>query len=613
MADEHPYSYLEGYLEELFKHFETERQRHEENWNYCYDAVRGNYSSSAIERWKKLEGVAWRSKVFFKITKVKTVAAVSQILDMLTRLPYDLRPTSRPEIAPGTFIPPELAAQRAKAMKTQIDDRLEEAKFQNHLGSGILECAIYGGSWLKAPVFRNTVEQAYQFMVPPMPGLEGVQFPPELVQQFGRHMPVKVQRLVPTIEHPSIWTMFWDPEAKSINEGRGVTERIPMSAGIMRRLQGVEGYDGAAIESVLQEHGKTTANSFTTGSGHPSEAPEMTKIGSRERFLKAREFWVRVPSKLLEKSEIAYTPDDVMDGDEVEIMTVMGEDRIILPPIVNPNNGKRIHHFTPWEDVPHEFMGVGVPENIRDSQVMLNGLIRAALDGKALATSPERVRNPKYLEPGQGNTSQPGQTIDVNAACEDVRRAFMWNVAPDTSIGAEVLINLFERWADQESGLPNLMHGETARFDPKTAFAFSKLLEAGSRQLGKIIRNIDQYTVEPIVQAFFEHEMLTNPDESIKGDYKIVATGFSHFRDKAQRAEGLQAIMTLALGNPTLTMMSKIAPMYRDLVSNMGHDPDAYILQEAEMIEQDAKIQMAVQQALAQVAGPPGQEMQGAE
>jgi len=606
-----PHSALIGWLQDVYTFWKAERlRRYEENWNYSYDAIRGDYNSEWVERWKKLEGHAWRSRVFFKLSKVKTMASVSQVIDMLERLPYTMKSTSRPEFSPGQFIPTEIAEQRAKAMNRQIDDRLEEAKLEQRLGTCILEGAMYGGAFLKAPVLRNVMQKAYQLQVPQPAGYQGpsIQFPPEIALQYGRHVPVQVQRLLTTIEHPSIWQLFWDFEARTLEDGIGVLQRTMMNTGMLKRLGYVEGYDRVQVEAVLSEQANSTGSGkFGQGSNQQiNDGPAMQRLSKSDRNIEVLEWWGRVPLRLLQDRE-AIQPADVLDGDEVEIFCVFVGDRMIRPPVPNPLEGRRPYHVFPWEDLPHEILGMGVPESIRDSQVMLNGLCRAAMDSKAFSTCPQKGVLGDQLLPGQDpSTDAPGKVWQFKPGVTDIRQAIQWFAPPDTTGNILDFINMFERWADQESGLPNIMHGETARFDPKTAFAFSKLLEAGARQLGKVIRNIDSGLIEPIVTAFFDHEMATNPDESIKGDYQVIATGFASYRERLKQGESIQMALQLALSNAQLLMLTNVPNLYRDLYDKAGMDSDRYVREDAEVIDIQNQVQAGVQAALAGLQPPPG-------
>ncbi len=89
--------YLAHYIaNELFEWFREERQnRFEDRWRRNYDAFRGRYNSSYLNKWKATEGNAWRSRVFVKLTKAKVYAGFNQVVGtagQLGGMPWDRRP-----------------------------------------------------------------------------------------------------------------------------------------------------------------------------------------------------------------------------------------------------------------------------------------------------------------------------------------------------------------------------------------------------------------------------------------------------------------------------------------------------------------------------------------
>jgi hypothetical protein len=57
----------------------------------------------------------------------------------------------------------------------------------------------------------------------------------------------------------------------------------------------------------------------------------------------------------------------------------------VLRMVLNPFKPSRIPYYaTPYEHNPYSFFGVGIAENMDDTQTLMNGFMRMAIDNAAL-------------------------------------------------------------------------------------------------------------------------------------------------------------------------------------------------------------------------------------
>jgi hypothetical protein len=157
----------------------------------AYDAFRGDYTSDVLKRWKKLEGVEWRSRVFVRLTKIKVTTAISQIEDVYfqgNKVPFSITPTPVPSAyLSGATMDNQVAEMAANSMQDRIDDIFTQGNMQEQQSRSILEKAIYGMSVLKAPVIRSMQVPSYRIVVPGLEQFPGMALTPELVKQFGQY------------------------------------------------------------------------------------------------------------------------------------------------------------------------------------------------------------------------------------------------------------------------------------------------------------------------------------------------------------------------------------------------------------------------------------------
>ena len=585
-------------IKQFYKDWSDERQDLEDIWSMSYDAYRGDYSSGNLEKWKQLEGTTWRSKVFVRLTKMKVIAAVAQIEDIYFQngqLPYSILPTPISEDMSGMFLPPEEAEARAKGMSKKIDDILTETNAAQKEMMAILELAIYGMSIIEAPILREKTRMRYQMQVPPLVGMADMILGTQLTQKYARHILVPETVLLPAIEHNNLWDYFWDPEGEDLQRGQGVIKRVWMTPGMLRTYMNFPGFDKQAILKVI---GKV---SDRKGSSESNEGPGREKLRNKRRTIQVLNFCGRMPVSDLENTKL--WDEKEKEGKEREIVSVIAEDEVIYQPSKNPWSGNmRPHHLAVWEAVPHEIKGVGIPENLKDSQMMVNSGYRCFIDNKALSGNVLMSGNPRNLAPGQNRTVYPGKFFELAEHIQDARMGIMFFSPPDVGDGLLELINLAERFADQESNLPKFLEGEKSVGDPKTAYAFSKLVENANKALGKVVRNIDSGHTESIVTSLYHWIMVTDPDESIKGDYTCKASGFDIYKDRIIQGESLQMFLAFMLSSEMLSEWPNVPWFLSEIAKKRNIDPDLALRKVEEIIaDRAAKIEM-----MALGVAPPG-------
>jgi len=582
-------------VDDLFQWFKDERSAQlEPQWRRNYDAFRGRYNSAALRKWKATEGHGWRSRVFVRLTKQKVVTGFNQVMSVMLqegKIPWDIKPSPIPTNPAGIFLNPDIAKERCDMMRLQIKDDFAKAKADRVFMSSGLERALYGLSWLRGPVVRPFNGMSVSFGVP---GLDQNQLylSPEVLQQYGRHTvtPQTIQR--PVVENPGVWNVFWDLENPDHNKGHGIVVRDMMSKGRFLALAGANGYDSAAIKRIADQF----RSDDDSGDDDDSFGPDREKFNKRKRVIPVYTFYGRVPRKYLleyeEKDQSKIRGLSKKQDREVEIFCVVAKAKncqVIRKPVINQLSYRNIY-LAKWEDLPLEAGGVGIPENIEDSQMIINGLTRSMLDNKALSSNLLLYWNPRRLAPGQNKTLYPGKTFEVEEGTEDVRQAMQFYAPPDNTRGTPDMINLFRELSDHESGISRNMEGQFDSKDRRTAFEMSKIADAGNKMIGGTIRNTDEGHIAPLVTGFYHYHMITNPNEELKGDFTPVATGYQTFIDRAKRAQDVLSLMQVSLSTQFTAQFTKVLPFLRELARTRDLDPDTFYPTDKELTDQANEI-----------------------
>jgi hypothetical protein len=211
-------------------------------------------------------------------------------------------------------------------------------------------------------------------------------------------MPEQVQ--TPRSSMVSTWNFYPDPNATRHEEMEWAIERHKMNHSQVRSLKKRPHFDGGAIDRLLTRMGNYERKSYE----HTLDEKLTTE--SEGRLFEVLEFWGYVDREYLEEYNL---PTDQMVDDFVQV-TVWVSGNEVLRVVVNPFIPQRIPYYVvPYEVDPYSIWGTGVPESMEDTQALMNGFARLAVDNLALAGSLVFDVDESMLVPGQDMTIEPGK------------------------------------------------------------------------------------------------------------------------------------------------------------------------------------------------------------
>ncbi|MEK9699308.1 MAG: hypothetical protein VW270_26255, partial [Candidatus Poseidoniales archaeon] len=165
--------------------------------------------------------------------------------------------------------------------------------------------------------------------------------------------------------------------------------------------------------------------------------------------------------------------------------------------------------------------------------------------------------------------------------------------------------------ADEETGLPSIMHGQTGVSGTgRTASGLSMLLGGASLSLKTVIKNIDDALLKPLGEAYFQWNMQFNKDApDIEGDLEIKPRGVAAVMQKEVRSQRLTTLLQ-TVSNPMLAPFIKIPNLMRELAIAQDIDPDSLV---NDVSEAQIFAEMLKGLANAQQAGSPEDQSAGNE
>ena len=643
---------LASYVYDKFITSERARQSDEDRWLEAFHNYRGQYYKNVQFREHE------KSRVFVKVTKTKVLAAYGQLVDVLfsankfpisveeTRVPEGvaeyahLNPVgenlqnsgpsieggddqSQPSMSPeqmslvgfegdGRELPkgatftglqenkeflgslkdelgddavkegsaplPEMAQIRpattlARRMEKLIHDEIDESSGSQELRNAIFESVLLGTGIIKGPFTFNKTLHRY------VKNEDGTRtYQPEQVK-------------VPRLEFVSAWDFYPDPNAKNIEECEYVVHRHKLNKNQLRDLLDRPFFDKEAVLETLQDGPNYRNRTFETQIKNEDDANTY----DQDRF-EVLEFWGCVDKKVLEESQIPI-PEGMDDEKEMQINAWVTENRV-LRMVVNPFKPYRVpYNAFPYEKNPYSFFGIGVPENMKDAQQIMNGHARMAIDNLALSGSLVFDVDESALVAGQNMDVYPGKIFRRQAGMPG--QAIHGLKFPNTSTENMMMFDKFRQLADESTGIPSYSHGQTGvQSMTRTASGMSMLLSAANLNIKTVVKNLDDFLLKPLGEAYFQWNMqFYEGDLAIEGDLEVKATGTSSLMQKEVRSQRLTMFLQ-SVQNPSIAPFVKIPELIKELAYTLDLDPETVINDpnEAEIYAKIIGLQNARQQ-----------------
>lgn len=243
---------------------------------------------------------------------------------------------------------------------------------------------------------------------------------------------------------------------------------------------------------------------------------------------------------------------------------------------INPFLPKRIpYHIFHWEKDLYNFFGVGIAENMEDSQMLVNGFWRLAIDNAALAGNMVFEADEMNLVPGQDLSVYPGKIFRRRAGAPG--QALFSHKFNTTAFENIQIMDKAMMLADSSTGIPAVSHGQPAGTVGRTAMGMSMMMGAAGLNIKTVIRNLDQQALKPLGEALFAWNMQFSKKKFLKGDLSIVATGTDNLIQKEVKSQRLLQFLQIATSNPVTAPMVNAEKLLEDIARTLDLDSNEMI------------------------------------
>lgn len=523
---------------------DSKRQTVESRLLQSVRARRGEYDPEKLAEIQQMGG----SDVYAGLTSVKCRAASGWIRDVMMGTsddrPWGIQPTPIPDLPPNIneaimqkAVAPikeailmgqpieqdqivemmsnmrdqalaalkEEATRRSERMADKMEDQLLEGGFLEALDAFIDDVTTFPVGVLKGPVLRNRNTLTWS----------------------PQGKPVVTKAITTEWERVSPFNIYPSPGATTVDDGY-LIEKHHLSRRDLEDLIGVDGYDDGAIRKVLTEYnGGLRQWLYDESAQNNAEGKHPSAFSTNpDQLIDALQFWGSVQGKHL--IDWGMTEKEVGDPTKEHDVEIWLIGPYVIKAVLNYDPlCRKPYYKASYEDVPGSFWGNSVADLVRDSQTIVNATARALVNNMAMSSGPQVGVNIDRLPVGEKiETLTPWHiwqlTNDPSGSTANPITFFQ----PTSNTNELMMVfEKFSQLADEYSGIPRYLTGDTTGGAGRTASGLSMLINNAGKSIKQVISNIDMNVMKPMLERLYYYNMRYSNDPDLKGDVHIIARG----------------------------------------------------------------------------------------
>ncbi|MDC0292429.1 hypothetical protein OAL29_00835 [Candidatus Binatia bacterium] len=480
------------------------------------------------------------AKVSATIARPDIMERLGPLSKNLSRVEEDLRDGPGKTPTSFTFEP---AKEIARGMEKMIHDQLEESDASKHLRNVAFEMSLFGTGILKGPFAFDKEYPRWD--------------------EEGEYNPLF--KVIPKIESVSIWDFYPDPDARNINEAEYVIQRHRMSRTQLRALKNRPHFRDESIEIAIEYGANYQPEYWETALEDNDMNPDVNRY-------EVLEYWGMIDLETAQDADIDI-PEKYFDRDQIQVNAWVCNNQL-LRLVINPFTPSRIpFHAVPYEVNPYSFFGVGLAENMEDTQEIMNGFMRMAVDNAALSSNLLIEIDETNLVPGQDLSVYPGKIFRRQAGAPG--QAIFGTKFPNVTNECLMMFDKARQLSDEATGMPSYAHGMSGVMSVgRTASGMSMLMGAAAQNIKAVVRNMDDYMLSPLGHALFAFNMQFSFDkDAAKGNLEVTARGTESLMRNEIRSQRLIQFMQMT-ANPAMAPFVKYDYILREMASSMDLDEE---------------------------------------
>lgn len=623
MDENTPIMTLGSMLRAEFSRAEAMRRSAEDCWIRSARQYAGKYEQAVLDRIPKdAKGNFTKSTVYIRHTKSKCDVLKARLMDLLfpsnNARNWDIAPSPKPEVsemaimqemekrrAKGENIPQDedmltiaVAEDRARAMSDLVADQLNKSRisYKRVCSTVIRSGIIYGTGCLKGPLIESRPKSKY--VHDRATGEWTLKHEIDAYQPYFEFVPVFDLYPDPAASTPEQLSFLWQTHVMTRHDLVRLTQNPGFHGDVIRRY--LNAHPDGDIK--LKEH-ETELRSLSDG-----EHGTLTQDDLKGRF-RVLERWGDLSGRQLleagmtEQELLSMFPDfdeEATYGNNIW-MTESGD---VLKCSLSPVEEISIpyYFFRPYAD-DSSFWGEGLPEIVRDPQIVINAAARMTLDNAAIACAPQIGVNIRDLAAEEDATSIYGGKIWLFDSSKPLSECYREIGANSHISELLTLAEKYSQWSDEIS-YPRYMSGNNqgVRGAGDTASGLSMLMSMASMPVKDMVSAFDSGVTEPFIRAMYRWNMRYSSHDEVKGDYEVVATGSTSLI--AQELMGKRLLETMSvLTNPAMADMVDMSALLAHVLRSMDLPNDIQLTPEETKFRRMEQMKMEKAAQLQAVVG----------
>ena len=527
-----------------FNRAQTLRLDLENRWLTDLRQYKGQYEP------EELAGMVGRSQAFMRKTRVKVESVDARMMDLLfpanRERNYDVEATPEPSIpAPlqkkikvlltqqnqGTAPDKDTlkAAYKAAAdaaaakMATRIDDQLSECKYRDVARQVLHSGNLYGTGILKGPLVERRERICYAW--------------DEAENKFKQ---TKQSFATPFLSYVPIWNFYPDMAVTRMEDARFVWEHHRLTRNDLAELAVRPTFNGAAIRAAIATNPNGSIKlmvyeQLLRSMGEQWRMHGDTKTGQYDVY----ERWGWLNAEQLSGCGVDIPEESMHESYFANVW--MLPDGTVIKAVIEPIEGIRFpYHLYYLDHDETSIFGDGLASIMRDDQKMLNAAARMILDnGSITAGDQYEVYVPAFPPNANLTDIYPNKVWPRTGG--DMQFPAVRAISANSHMPELVqILQLFDTNADEVTAIPKFTYGDNPRSGAAgTMGGLSMLLAQANIALKDFVVSWDEGVTKPFISALYHWNMRFSSDDTIKGDYGVVAKGASSLVAKEVRGQAL--------------------------------------------------------------------------
>lgn len=447
----------------------------------------------------------------------------------------------------------EEADKATKKMEMVIDDQMAQNSFRKSFTQLIEDITVFPGCFIRGPFLTNKKVATWK----------------------NNTYSAKMEQ-IPDCRVINPFDAYPSPSSTNANDGEFFIERAKLAHDKMYAMIGVDSFDETNIRRALAEYCEGYGLDIPTDSTRESleeKAQDSVQEGSEIDTLIYNGL---VPGKFLIEHKVLVP--DPQKHYEAEIW-VSGD--YVIRATLNPEiTDERLIYSTSYIKGQRSPWGQSVIDLVYDVERVCNASARSLAKNMAFAAGPIMEADAGRIE-GDPRDLHPYKVFLVTPDLTGNNGpAIRFNKVDSI---AEQLMGIFERFskvADDLSGIPAYVLGNPQVAGAgRTMGGLSMLMGNAAKGIKNVQLNIDRDIISPLIRGFYSYNMLTHPDESIKADAQIIASGATGLLQRElSQARLVEILQLLAPFIPVWeTMPNGLKVLLREVLKQTGLPVDQII------------------------------------